>query len=271
MTAATDDIHARTPSRRVSLIPAPAADLVAYVAAAAFVVAAVWYGLTTRFVTVANQPAPNHSVPLDAELHRWLNWFFITLPQQRLDTGVAIAGFLCLVPLAAFARDLLGRDRVLARVGSLAMPTGALLWVAGNLLQLGGQRAAGLMATHRNPIQTVNAILFTVNTIDEAFKLVALVVLGVALLAFAGAAVGGVAGSRAVPRAWCGYSLLLGVVLLALSGADAANDNLIDLLLGKQCPTDTSHLLAGGALLLPVWLLWTGRLLRTDHRSRHAS
>jgi hypothetical protein len=25
------------------------------------------------------------------------------------------------------------------------------------------------------------------------------------------------------------------------------------------------------ALLLPVWLLWTGRLLRTDDRTRHAS
>jgi hypothetical protein len=174
------------------------ATLVAYVGAAAFV-----------FVTVANPPRFDPGMPLDAHLHRWLNWFVTTLPQQRLDTGVAIAGFLCLVPLAGFARDLLGRDRVLARMGSLALPTGALLWVTGNL--------------------------------------------------------------RAVPRAWCGYSLLLGVVLLGLSGAYAANDNLVGLLLGKRCPTDTSHLLAGGALLLPVWLLWTGRLLRTDDRTRHAS
>ena len=58
---------------------------------------------------------------------------------------------------------------------------------------------------------------------------------------------------------------------IAWLGAYAAADgNLVDLLLGRRCPTDTSHLVVGGALLLPVWLLWTGRLLRADHRSRHA-
>jgi hypothetical protein len=258
MTAATDDVEAGTASRPTPPTPA-VATWVAYVGAAAFV-----------FVTVARPPWFDPDVPLDAELHRWFAWVVTILPRERLDMGVAIAGFLCLVPLAGFARDLLGRGRVLARMGSLALSTGALLWVTGNLLQLGGHRAVGLMATHGNPIQTVNAILLTVGTIDEAFKLVALAVLGVGLLAFAGAAVGGVAGSRAVPRAWCGYSLLLGAVLLGLSGAYAANDNLVGLLLGRRCPTDTSHLLAGGALLLPVWLLWTGRLLRTDDRTRHA-
>jgi hypothetical protein len=227
------------------------------------VVAAVWYALSARFITVANPPAFDPSIPLDAQLQRWFAWLVTTLPQERLNTGVAIAGFLCLVPLAAFAGDLLGRDRVLARIGSLAMPSGALLWVAGNVLQLGGHRAAGLMATHHHPIQTANAVAFTVGIIDEAFELAAFALLGVALLAFAGAAIGRVAGHRAVPRAWCGYSLLLGVVLLAVSGAYAANDNLVDLLLGRRCPTDTSHLLAGCALLLPVWLVWTGRLLRT--------
>src|SRR6266498_3300633 len=145
MTAATDNLDARTPPTRASLSPvsAPAADLVAYVGAAAFVMAAVWYGLTARFITLAKPPAFNPNAPLDAELHRWFNWFVTTLPQERLDTGIAIIGFLCLVPLAAFARDLLGRDRVLARVGSAAMPAGALLWVAGNVLRLGGHQAAG--------------------------------------------------------------------------------------------------------------------------------
>jgi hypothetical protein len=253
MTAATDDIDARTRSRRASLAPAPAADLVAYVGAAAFVVAAVWYGLTARFITVAKPPAANPTAPLDAALHRWFNWFVTTLPQERLNTGIAIAGFLCLVPLAASVGDLIGRHRMLARIGSAALPTGALLWVAGNVLQLGGHRAAGLMATHRNPIETVNAILFTIDMIDDAFELAAFAVLGAALLAFAGAAIGGAAGNRAVPRAWCGYSLLLGAVLLALSGAYAAgNGDLIDLLV-----------VTGGALLLPLWLVWTGRLLRT--------
>ncbi len=258
MTAATGDIDAGAPSRRTSLAPYQAADLVAYVGAAAFVVAAAWYGLITRFVTVANPPRFDPGMPLDTALHRWFAWFVTTLPQERLDAGIAIAGFLCLVPLAAFARDLLGRHRVLARVGSAAMPTGALLWVAGNLLQLGGHQAAGLMATHRNPVETANSILFTVDMIANAFELAAFAVLGVALLAFAGAAVAGPIGNRVVSRAWCGYSLLLGVVLLALSGAYAAADgDLIDLLL-----------VAGGALLLPAWLVWTGRLLRAATASQ---
>jgi hypothetical protein len=270
MTAATDNLDARTPPTRASLSPvsAPAADLVAYVGAAAFVMAAVWYGLTARFITLAKPPAFNPNAPLDAELHRWFNWFVTTLPQERLDTGIAIIGFLCLVPLAAFARDLLGRDRVLARVGSAAMPAGALLWVAGNVLRLGGHQAAGLMATHHNPVETVNAILFTVDTIADAFELAAFAVLGVALLTFAVAGVAGAAvdgpigiggrlGGRVVSRAWCGYSLLLGVVLLALGGAYAADRDLIDPLL-----------VTGGALLLPVWLVWTGRLLRTARASQ---
>jgi hypothetical protein len=268
MTAATDNLDARTPPTRASLPPAsaPAADLVAYAGAAAFVVAAVWYGLTARFITLAKPPTFNPNAPLDAELHRWFNWFVTTLPQERLDTAIAIIGFLCLVPLAAFARDRLGRDRVLARLGAAAMPTGALLWVAGNLLRLGGHQAAGLMATHHNPIQTVNAILFTVDMIAKAFELAAFAVLGVALLTFAFAGAAGAAvdgpigiGGRVVSRAWCGYSLLLSVVLLALGGAYAAADggNLVDLLL-----------VTGGALLLPAWLVWTGRLLRTAHASQ---
>jgi hypothetical protein len=126
--------------------------------------------------------------------------------------------------------------------------------VVGNVLALGGHRAVGLMGTHHNPIETVNAILFTTDTIADAFELAAFAVLGMALVAFAGAAAGGpIAGSgRGASRAWGGYSLLLGAVLLTLSGAyAAADDDLIHLLL-----------VAGGALLLPAWLVWTGRLLR---------
>ncbi|HZD70771.1 MAG TPA: hypothetical protein VFA45_18305 [Actinomycetes bacterium] len=258
MTAGTDDIDTSTPSRRAARNPAPGAGLVAYVAAAAFVVAAVWYGLAARFITVARPPAFNPDAPLDAELHRWFNWFVTTIPQERIDAAIAIAGFLCLLPLAAFVRDLLGRDRTLVRIGSQALPAGALLWVAGNVMQVGGHRAVGLMATHRDPIETVNAILFTVDTIDDAFELAAFAVLGVALLALAGAAVAGPIGDRAVPRAWCGHSLLLGAVLLALSVAHAVGGgDVVDLLL-----------VVGGGLLLPAWLVWTGRLLRNATTSR---
>jgi len=249
MTVAT--IDARTPSTPASTTGAAAA-WVAAAGAAAFVVAAVWYGLIARSVTVARPPVFDPGAPVDGELHRWFAWLVTTLPQERLDAAVAIAAFLCLVPLAAATRDLLGRDRAPARIAAQAMQAGALLWVTGNVMQLGGRRAVGLMATHGNPIQTVNSILFTLDTIDDTFELAAFAVLGIALLAFAGAAVGRGAGERAAGRAWSGYSALLGAVLLALSGAYAAgNGDLVDLLL-----------VAGGALLLPAWMVWTGRLLR---------
>jgi len=253
MTATTDDLDTRTKAGQAPPAAAPAAGLVAYAGAAAFVVAAVWYGLAAGYVTVARPPAPTApgaGAQLDGALHRWFGWFATTLAQERLITAIAITGFLCLLPLAAFTRELAGRHRLPARIGSAAMAAGALLWVAGNVVRLGGHRAVGLMATHQNPIQTINAILFTTDTIADTFELAAFAVLGVALVAFAGAA----AGSRAVPRAWCGYSLLLGVVLLGLSGAyAAADDNLINL-----------FLVAGGALLLPAWLVWTGHLLRAE-------
>src|SRR5512133_2358455 len=173
MTAASDAVDAGSESRR-ACAARPVAAWVAYLGAAAFVVTAAWSGRLARSVTVA------------------------TLPPERLDTGVAIAGCLCLLPLAAFARDLLGRQRALGRIGSLAMLAGALLWVTGNMLQLGGHRAADIMATHGNPIETVDTIMVTVDTVDDAFALAAFAVLGVALLAFAGAAVGEPIGRRAV-------------------------------------------------------------------------
>ena len=259
MTAATDDTDARTPPRRASLalVPGPAASLVAYVAAAAFVVAAVWYGLTARFITVAKPPAFNPNTPPRRRAPPLVQLVCDHPPagaprhrdrRRRLPVPA---------PAHRFIGDLLGRHRTLARIGSVSMPAGALLWVAGNVLQLGGHRAVGLMATHGHPVETVNSILFTVDTITNAFELAAFAVLGVALLALTGAAVGDPTGNRAVWRAWCGYSLLLGVVLLGLSGAYAAADgNLVELLV------------TGGALLLPGWLVWTGRLLRNATASQ---
>jgi hypothetical protein len=60
--------------------------LLAYAGAAAFVVATVWYGLATQFVTVAGKPvrAPNESIA--ALSRRFFAWVISTLPQERLST-----------------------------------------------------------------------------------------------------------------------------------------------------------------------------------------
>jgi hypothetical protein len=55
----------------------------------------------------------------------WFGWFVTTLSQERLDTGIAIAGFVCLVPLAAYVGDLI--DLLLIGGGALLVP-GWLVW-----------------------------------------------------------------------------------------------------------------------------------------------
>jgi hypothetical protein len=214
--------------------------------ASAFVIAAAWYGLAANGVTVASAPpaAANAGLP---GLHAYYRWLVTTLPQERLYTSIAIAGFLGLAVVAAFVRDLLGRDRTLARAGAFGVGFGAALWVAGSIAQLGGHRAVGLMATHANPVETVASIAFTVDMIADAFALAAFALTGAGMLAFAAAA----ARQRPGHRAWAGFTVLIALVMLVTAGSYAAGDGgLSDLML-----------LAGGAVLLPLWLIWTGAVM----------
>ena len=148
--------------------------------------------------------------------------------------------------VAALVRDLLGRERPLARIGAGAVTAGSLLWIAGNLGQLGGHRAVALMAAHGNPIDAVNSIAFTVDIIDQAFELAAFALAGAGLLAFARLALrpGGEL------RRWGGCTAALALLLLALAWSYAGGSDRLNNLL-----------LAAGGILLPLWLIWTGRLL----------
>ena len=123
---------------------------------------------------------------------------------------------------------------------------GAAPGITGSVLQLGGHRAVGLMATHANPIQTTNSIAFTIDMIAAAFALAAFALIGVGMLAFAVTA----AREHAGHRAWAGYTIVVALTLLVLAWSYAAgNGSLSDLLL-----------IADGLLLLPLWLIWTGRI-----------
>src|SRR5512132_1836548 len=83
--------------------------IVGYLGAAAFVIAAAWFGLATRGVTVARAPeAGPDATPLQV-MRGYYRWQLTTLPQERLYTSIAIAGFLCLAVTAVYLRDLLGR------------------------------------------------------------------------------------------------------------------------------------------------------------------
>jgi hypothetical protein len=218
--------------------------IVTYLGAAAFVVAAAWFWLATKGVTVATAPRIGPNVAPQQGMRIYYQWQVTTVPQERYYTSIAIAGFLCLAAAAIFLRDRLGRDRALARIGAFAIGGGALLWITGSALELGGHRAVGLMATHANPIQTTNSIAFTIDTIVAAFALAAFALIGAGMLAFAASAL------RPGHRAWGSCTAVVALVMLVTAGSYAAgNDSLSDLML-----------FADGVLLLPVWLIWAGRI-----------
>ena len=107
------------------------------------------------------------------------------------------------------------------------------------------------MATHANPIQSINSIAFTIDTITTAFALVAFAMIGAGMLAFAAAA------QLPWRRAWVSGAVVIAVVIalvmLATAGSyGAGNHNLSDLML-----------FATGVAVLPAWLIWTGRISGT--------
>ena len=219
------------------------ATAVAYTGAAAFVIAGAWFWLATKGVTVAPPPRAATGATPRQGMHIYYLWQVTTLPQERYYTSIAIAGFLCLAAAAFFVRDQLGRDRAPARVGALLVGAGSLLWIAGGVLELGGHRAVGLMATHANPIQATNSIAFTIDTIVAAFAFAAFALIGAGMLGFASAA------RRLGHRAWAGCTIVVALALLVTAGSYAAgNDGFSDLML-----------LVGGAGLLPLWLIWSGK------------
>jgi hypothetical protein len=214
--------------------------VVAYAGAAAFVIAAAWFWLAVKGVTVALVPQLGPGAGAEQAMRAYYRWMVTTLPQERYYSSIAIAGFLCLAATATAVRDLLGRDRATAGIGALTTGAGSLLWITGNVLVLGGHRAIGLMATHTNPIETTSSIAFTVDTIGEAFSLAAFVLIGVGMLSFA-------TGGRQEHRAWAGYTVVVALVMLVTAGSYAiGDDSFSDLML-----------FIAGVAVLPLWLIGT--------------
>ena len=228
------------------------ASIVAYAGAAAFVIAATWFWLVAKGMTVAPAPRIGPDVTPQQGLRIYYRWQATTVTQERYYTSIAIAGFLCLALAAGSVRDLLGRDRLAARIGSSLVGAGAFLWIAGSILQLGGHRAVGLMATHANPIQTTNSIAFTIDAISQAFALAAFTLIGAGMLALAAAA------RRRGHRRWVSYTVVAALAMLVTAGCYAAgHDDLLDL-----------AVVASGAVLLPVWLIWASRIGEPGTRPR---
>ena len=225
--------------------------------AAALFVAAVWYALIAKRVTVADPPVFAEGEPFDRALRRFVDWKVTTFVQERIDIAIAIVAFLALVGLGLALREYLGRDRPLSVGAPVAITVGSLLWIVGNVIELGGHRALELFARTGNDLGAFDAIQFTIAEIDDWFELTGFALIGVGILAFAAEALN----SDLVPRSWTFYSIVVGALFILLSAAYVANNgDLVDLLL-----------FAGGIVIAPAWGIWTARLLPNVEHERETS
>jgi hypothetical protein len=193
-------------------------------------------------VSPASRTGPD--VPAQQAMRIYYRWQATTLRQERYYIAIAIAGFLCLAASAAFVEGPAGHDRAAARIGPLLVSAGCLLWIAGNVLVLGGHRAVGLMAAHANPIHATNSIAFTIDTISQAFAVAAFALIGAGMLALAAAM------PRPGHRAQLGCAIAIALVIPITAASYATgSDNFSDLML-----------FISGLLALPLWLIGTGRI-----------
>jgi hypothetical protein len=243
-------MQALTVERRRTNHANRSATMVAYAGAVAFAIAAVWFWLAIKGVTVSAAPRIGPGVPAQQAMRIHYRWQATTLQQERFYTSIAIVGFLCLAAASSYLQYLLGRDQAIARIGALMVGGGSLLWIAGNVTVLGGHRAVGLMAAHTNPIEVTNSLAFTIDTIGQAFEVAALALIGAGMLGLATAL------PRPGHRAWLGCATASALVILVTAGAFAiGSDNFSDLML-----------LVSGVLALPTWLIWTGRAGRLQQQ-----
>lgn len=220
----------------------------AWVSALAFAVSSIWFALISAGVTQGAAPEASPGAPLEVMLERQYGWFASTLTQERLVTGIAIAGFASLIVAVWNMRERFEDARPSVTAGALLVSLGSAVWIVGNVIQLGGHRAVGAMATHNNPIETANAINFTIDMIDDATEFAAFAMLGAGMAGFAIAAWRTVGSSQA----WSRYTVAFAVALAALGVSHGAEDgDATDLLL-----------VTVGVILTPAWLLWSERLGR---------
>jgi hypothetical protein len=214
----------------------------AWVFAIGLFVGGLWYGLILQNVTVSDEPSFGPGTPRNQVLRAFYDWFLTTLTQERLDGLIAIVGFVALIGVSLTLRVVFGRERPLSLIASSAITLGSVLWITGNLLQLGGHRAVEIMARVNTDLVPANAIHFTVDQIDNAFELSAFALIGGGVIAFA------VDANRTaiLPKGWGWFTLLLGALLLLAAVAYAFdNGDLVDVLL-----------LIGGVVLAPIWGIW---------------
>jgi hypothetical protein len=206
-------------------------DRVALIAAVLLVVSAAWYALILARITV---PAPpSDTADTAGSLRAWYAWQAVVERQQWVVSVLAVLGLGTLA--VAVGRLIDGRSPVRDRAAAIAVASGAGAWAVGNLLQIGGRRATGLLAAHGNPIEAVNAIAFTVDVATAVFEAAALIAVGAGLLALS-------AGRPRDPRRYVGIAA--GLLVTGLGAAYAVDNGTF---------TDV-YTVGVGLLALPGWI-----------------
>lgn len=221
----------------------PAGLALGALAAAALAVAGVWNALVQEHVTVSSPPTGlGPATPPLVAMRAHYTWYATTVGQERAATIAGMVGVAGLVILVAEVRRRLTAD-ALGSGACTAIAAGGIVWLVGSVATVGGHRAVGLMATHGNPIETVNALAFTTDVTGDAFSAAGLLLLGVGMVALGASPYGG--------RRWAGLTALTGALALVVAYGYVAGIDAIT--------TDELGILA--AVLTPIWLVWTGRLL----------
>lgn len=226
----------------------------AWVFAVAFFVGSGWYFLLSQQISVADEPTFARDVPFDQFLEDFYNWYVTTLMQERLTIVVNVVGFLALIGVVLALREVFGRGSSIGILGAAAVTLGSVLWIVGNVVQVGGHRAVELMARGGNDLDPVNAISFTIDRIDDWFELLGFGLIGLGAFAFGLGAIR----TGVLPNAWGYCTVALSALLVVVSFAYAFDSgDLVDLLL-----------LVTGILLAPAWGVWLALLFsRDDYRT----
>jgi hypothetical protein len=204
------------------------------------VVAGVWNALLEERVTVSSPPSSKAGTPPSSAMHEYYLWYAGIAGQERAATLLAAAGVVGLVLLVETLRNR--AFEVFGRLACTMVMIGGLVWIVGALVAVGGHRAVALMATHGNPVEGVNTVAFSVDMTSDAFSVAAFVLLGLAMIGL---------GTVRARSGWKVLSWLTGIVSLVVAYGYVDSIGAI-----------TTYVLAVlAAVLLPLWLVWSGRLL----------
>ena len=242
---------------------ASAGRTLSWVTAAAFVLAAILY-LLLAFDIVAPAPTPNPSLDFVGTITASFEYQARVRPVDIAATATFALGFLALGALGLVLGRLL-RGGASATLGGAAFAVGSVLGAASQLVYLGG----GLVATNPQycdcvyrPEQVVSQLtgLQIILGIQSWMLAASFVVLAAGMLLVAVAA----PLARWPSSAWTRLSQGLAVFLV-----------LIAVVTVLQTTVDLGVLprvmvLLGAGILLPLWVLWLARQLRSSQMASRA-